>query len=77
DLHRLARSVNLDTQQATGRLRTQVLNGLRELEARKYLETYEITEDNRVHTVKARHTALKIDVPIFGSRRLETKEGRD
>lgn len=77
DLHRLARSVNLDTQQAPGRLRTQVLSGLRELETRKYLEAFEITEDSRVHTVKARHTALKIDVPIFGSRRLETKDGGD
>jgi hypothetical protein len=77
DLLRLARSVNLDTQQAPGRLRTQVLSGLRELEIRKYLEAFEITEDNRVHIVKARHTALKIDVPIFGSRRLETKDGGD
>ena len=54
-----------------------MLSGLRELETRKYLEAFEITEDNRVHAVKARHTALKIDVPIFGSRGLETKDGRD
>ncbi|MDZ7581130.1 MAG: hypothetical protein U5R30_11010 [Deltaproteobacteria bacterium] len=77
DLYRLARSVNLDTPPGAGRLRAQVQGGLRELEARKYLEKFEITADNQVHTIKARHTALKIDVPIFGPRRLETTRGGD
>ncbi|MFZ0614543.1 MAG: RepB family plasmid replication initiator protein [Desulfobacterales bacterium] len=72
DLNRLARSVNLDSQRPPARLRNQVRNALSELKERNYLQDFEITEDNRVHTVKARHTALKIDVPIFGTRHLES-----
>lgn len=72
DLNRLARSVNLDSQQSPARLRNQVRCALRELKERDYLQDYEIAEDNRVHTVKARHTALKIEVPIFETRRLES-----
>jgi hypothetical protein len=67
DLIHLARSINLDTQHASGRLRRQVKNALRELEARNYLETHDITKDNQVQIDKARHSALKIDVPVFGS----------
>ncbi|MFZ0134846.1 MAG: hypothetical protein WAK95_20085 [Desulfobacterales bacterium] len=72
DLNRLARSVNLDSQQSPARLRNQVRCALRELKERSYLKDFEITEDHRVHTVKARHTALKIEVPIFGTRHLES-----
>lgn len=71
DLIRLARSVNLDTQRPPERLRSQILCGLRELQSREYLEKFEITRDNQLIALKARHTALKIDVPIFDSRRID------
>jgi hypothetical protein len=71
DLLRLARSVNIDTQKSPDRLRTSVKRGLRELQTRGYLETIEITSNNKVTVLKSRHTALKIDVPIFDSRRID------
>ncbi len=71
DLLRLARSVNIDTQQPHDRLRNQVKRGLRELQNRGYLENFEITTDNRATIIKSRHTALKIDVPIFDSPRID------
>lgn len=71
DLLRLARAVNLDANQPLKRIRSRITTGLRELENRGYFESFELTADNRVHTVKARHTALKIEVPIYGPSRID------
>jgi len=70
DLLRLARSVNIATQEPPDRLRTKIKRGLRELQNRGYLEKFDMSADNQVTIFKARHTALKIDVPIFDSRRV-------
>ena len=70
DIYRLARSVNISTQEPLDRLRTKVRRGLRELKNRAYLENFDLSSDNRVTITKAQHTALKIDVPIFDSRRI-------
>jgi hypothetical protein len=47
-----------------------VRQGLRELKNREYLENFDLSSDNRVTILKAQHSALKIDVPIFDSRRI-------
>ena len=70
DIYRLARSVNISTQEPLDRLRTKVRRGLRELKNRGYLENFDLPSDNRVTILKAQHTALKIDVPIFDSHRI-------
>ena len=71
DIYRLARSVNISHQEPLDRLRTKVRRGLRELKKRGYLENFDLSPDNRVTILKAQHTALKIDVPIFDSRRID------
>jgi hypothetical protein len=70
DIYRLARSVNVSPQEPLDRLRAKVRQGLRELKNREYLENFDLSSDNRVTILKAQHSALKIDVPIFDSRRI-------
>jgi hypothetical protein len=78
ELSRLAKAINLDIRQCPpSRMRSRILSGLRELESQGYFEAYEIKEDNRVHTLKARHTALNIEGPFLGVPRVDILPGKD
>ena len=66
DIIRLARAVNLDTEQEMHRLRAKVRSGLQELRERAYLDKFEITKNNRVKVLKSMDAAINMDGQILG-----------
>lgn len=62
---RLARSVNLETDLDMRRLKDKVRTGLKELQDRKYLKSYQITRDNRVKTEKSKDSAANFQSQIL------------
>ena len=65
EIMRLARSVNLNIEQEMKRLRSKVREGLRELQEKGYLQTYDVTRDNRVIVAKAGDTAVSFEGQIL------------
>jgi hypothetical protein len=70
DLLRLARAVNLDTQQPEAQLRKKIRGSLNELQSKGYVAAYDIDKRKRVSIVKARHTAIDLENQILGSNRI-------
>lgn len=71
EIKRLARAVNISTEQEMKRLRSKVRTGLSELKEKGYLEVYEITRDNRVIVSKTKDTAVKFESQILGKTGIE------
>ncbi len=71
EIKRLARAVNINTEQEMKRLRSKVRAGLSELKEKGYLEVYEITRDNRVIVSKNKDTAVKFESQILGKAGIE------
>ncbi|MGD8882207.1 MAG: replication protein C, IncQ-type [Desulfobacterales bacterium] len=71
EIKRLARAVNISTEQEMKRLRSKVRVGLSELKEKGYLEAYEITRDNRVIVSKTKDTAVKFESQILGKAGIE------
>ncbi len=67
NLLKLADAVNLDIHQDTGKLRSKVRNGLRELKAKVYLDSFEITKDNNVHISKNKNIGLNFNNKILNT----------
>jgi hypothetical protein len=67
DILRLARAVNLETDQEPRRLKDKVRSGLKELEQKGYLEQYQITKDNRVIISKSKDSAAHLQSQILDS----------
>jgi Initiator Replication protein, WH1 len=67
DILRLARAVNLETDQEPRRLKDKVRTGLKELEQKGYLEQYQITKDNRVIISKSKDSAAHLQSQILDS----------
>jgi hypothetical protein len=67
DILRLARAVNLETDQEPRRLKDKVRTGLKELEQKGYLEQYQITKDNRVVISKSKDSAAHFQSQILDS----------
>ena len=65
EIMRLARSVNLNIEQEMKRLRSKVREGLKELQEKGYLQTYDVTRDNRVIVAKAGDTAVSFEGQIL------------
>ncbi len=65
EIIRLARAVNLNIEQEMKRLRSKVREGLRELQEKGYLQTYEVTRDNQVIVAKAVDTAVNFEGQIL------------
>jgi len=65
EILRLARSVNLNIEQEMKRLRSKVREGLKELQEKGYLQTYDVTRDNRVIVAKAGDTAVSFEGQIL------------
>jgi predicted transcriptional regulator len=65
EIIRLARAVNLNIEQEMKRLRSKVREGLRELQEKGYLQTYEVTRDNQVIVAKAGDTAVNFEGQIL------------
>jgi hypothetical protein len=61
----LASAVNLDIGQQRQRLRSKIRQGLSELQEKGYLETFELTRDDRVIVSKSGDTAVKFDGQIL------------
>ena len=61
----MARAVNLNIDQEMKRLRSKVREGLKELQEKEYLETYDVTRDNRVIVNKAGDTAVSFEGQIL------------
>jgi hypothetical protein len=70
DMLNLAGAVNLDIGQQRQRLRSKIRQGLSELQERGYLETFELTRDDRVIVSKSRDTAVKFDGQILDPRKI-------
>ena len=70
DMLSLASAVNLDIGQQRQRLRSKIRQGLSELQERGYLETFELTRDDRVIVSKSRNTAVKFDSQILDPRKI-------
>ena len=70
DMLNLAGAVNLDIGQQRQRLRSKIRQGLSELQERGYLETFELTRDDRVIVSKSRDTAVKFDGQILDPRNI-------
>jgi hypothetical protein len=70
DMRNLASAVNLDIGQQRQRLRSKIRQGLSELQERGYLETFELTRDDRVIVSKSRNTAVKFDSQILDPRKI-------
>jgi hypothetical protein len=51
-------------------LRSKVRNALRELKQKGYLDTFEMTRDDRVMISKAKDTAIRFDSQILDMRKL-------
>jgi len=66
EITRLARAVNMDTEQEVNRLRSKVRAGLSELQEKGYLEAYEVTRDNIVIVSKNKDAAVKFESQILG-----------
>jgi len=66
EITRLARAVNMDSEQEVNRLRSKVRAGLSELQEKGYLEAYEVTRDNIVIVSKNKDAAVKFDSQILG-----------
>ena len=66
EITRLARAVNMDTQQEVNRLRSKVRAGLSELKEKGYLEACEVTRDNHVIVLKSKDAAVKFESQILG-----------
>ncbi len=62
---RLARAVNLNIEPEMKRLRSKVRAGLKELQEKGYLQTYEVTRDNRVIAAKTANTAANFEGQIL------------
>jgi predicted transcriptional regulator len=71
EITRLARAVNLDTGQETKQLKAKVRTGLKELQAKGYLETFEVTRDDRVMVSKTKDAAVKFESQILGKSNIE------
>lgn len=71
EIIRLARAVNLNTDQDLKRLRAKVRTGLKELQEKGYLQSYEITEDDRVSVLKTKDAAVKFESQILGKADIE------
>jgi hypothetical protein len=65
DILRLARAVNLDTDLEIRRLKDKVRTGLKELEQKGYLASYQITKENRVIISKSKDSAAHIQSQIL------------
>ena len=70
DMLNLASAVNLDIGLQRQRLRSKIRQGLSELQAKGYLETFELTRDDRVIVSKSRDTAVKFDGQILDPRKI-------
>ena len=70
DMLNLAGAVNLDIGQQRQRLRSKIRQGLSELQERSYLETFELTRDDRVIVSKSKDTAVKFDGQILDPRKI-------
>jgi hypothetical protein len=71
EIRRLARAVNMDTQQEMKRLRSKVRAGLNELKEKGYLEAYEVTRDHHVNVTKSKDAAVKFESQIMGKADIE------
>jgi hypothetical protein len=71
EIRRLARAVNMDTQQEMKRLRSKVRAGLNELKEKGYLEAYEVTRDHHVNVTKSKDAAVKFESQILGKADIE------
>ena len=71
EIRRLARAVNMDTQQEMRRLRLKVRAGLNELKEKGYLEAYEVTRDHHVNVTKSKDAAVKFESQILGKADIE------
>ncbi|MEJ2219441.1 MAG: hypothetical protein P8X80_01375 [Desulfobacterales bacterium] len=71
EITRLARSVNLNIEQEKIQLRSKVRTGLKELQARGYLEAFEVTRDDRVMVSKSKDAAVRFESQILGKTNIE------
>ena len=71
EITRLARSVNLNIEQEKKQLRSKVRTGLKELQARGYLEAFEVTRDDRVMVSKSKDAAVRFESQILGKTNIE------
>ncbi len=71
EITRLAQAVNLNSAQEMKKLKSKVRTGLKELQEKEYLETYEITGDNQVTVLKTKDAAIKIESQILGNPNIE------
>ncbi|MDX1707979.1 MAG: replication protein C, IncQ-type [Desulfobacterales bacterium] len=67
DITRLAHAVNLDFTQDMKQLKAKVRIGLKELQEKGYLQTYDIGRDNRVRVLKTKDAAVKFESQILGN----------
>jgi hypothetical protein len=65
EIIRLARAVNLNIEQEMKRLRAKVREGLKELQEKGYLQSFDFTRDNRVIVEKAGDTAVSFEGQIL------------
>ena len=65
EILRLARAVNLETDPEIRRIKNKVRTGLKELQDRKYLQTYQITRDDRVKIEKSKAAAADFQSQIL------------
>ena len=75
EIIRLARAVNLNIDQEMKRLRSKVREGLKELQEKEYLETYDVTRDNRVIVTKAGDTAVSFEGQILSKASISYLSG--
>ena len=66
-LLKLAYAVNLDITQEPGKLRSKIRNGLRELETKGYLDSFEITKDHKIHITKNKNLGLTYNNKILNA----------
>ncbi|MGD2099221.1 MAG: replication initiator protein A [Desulfobacterales bacterium] len=71
DITHLAQAVNLNIAQEMKKLKSKVRIGLKELQEKGYLKTYEITRDDRVRVSKAKDAAVKFESQILGNTPIE------
>jgi predicted transcriptional regulator len=71
EIIRLARAVNLNIDEDMKRLRSRVRTGLKELQEKGYLQTYEVTGDAQVRVWKTKDAAVKFESQILGKANIE------
>lgn len=76
-LTKLAHAVNLDVLQDTGKMKAKLRKGMQELKAKGYLDTFQMTRDNRVQIAKNLDQGLNLNNQILSPLKISSMNHKE